>query len=139
MFQRAASYILCSSIWLDNASWPEERDCWFLTDIHFYTIDMVIFLTLTASSSMFFVLHFSFNFCWSIVDCQHCVSFCYKTKWVCIHTHIFTLFLDYIPIQVITEYCVEFLSITYSIYKNMYISLPVSQFIPSLASSLLCF
>ena len=75
-----------------------------------------------------------------------CVNFCCTAKWI---SFIYTvcvfikLFLDYFPILVITEYWIEFpvlysksLLVIYFIYSSVYMSIPISQFIPSPPSPL---
>ena len=84
------------------------------------------------------VLFSFFNFYWSIVDLQCCVSFRCTAKWVTYTNTYIHSFLDSFPISVITEYWVEFpvlysrsLEVTYFIYTSVYMSIPIFQFIPS--------
>ena len=77
------------------------------------------------------------NFYWSTIDVQCCVSFCCTAKWIS-YTYTYThSFLDSIPIQVITEYWVDFpvlysrfLLVIYFVYSRVSMSVPISQFIP---------
>ena len=51
---------------------------------------------------------FLVNSYWSIVALQGCIHFCCTEKWIWYtDTYIFS-FLDYFPVYVITEYCIEF-------------------------------
>ena len=83
------------------------------------------------------------NFYWSIVNLQCCVIFCYTAQWISYtYTHPF---LDSFPMQAIIKYWVEF-SVLCSrfllvIYNSVYMSIPVSQFIPpsSLSSLVILF
>ena len=68
----------------------------------------------------------SFNFYWSLVDLQCCISFRCTAKWISYtYTYIHS-FLDSFPIQVITEYWEEFpvlysrsLLVIYFIYSSV--------------------
>ena len=93
----------------------------------------ILFYFSTAKHFIYFLIIFY----WSIVDLQCCISFCYTAKWISYtYTYIHS-FLDSFPIQVITEYWVEFpvlysrsLLVVYFIYSSGYMSIPISQFIP---------
>ena len=79
------------------------------------------------------------NFYWSIVHLYCYVSFRCTAKWISYtYTYIHSLFfLDTFPIYAITEYWVEFpvlysrfLLVIYFMCSSMYMSIPISQFIP---------
>ena len=80
--------------------------------------------------SLFFLVY------WSMVDLQCYVIYYCTVKWFSYtHTYIHS-FLDSFPIQVITEYWVEFpmlysssLLVICFIYSSVYMSVPISQFI----------
>ena len=80
-----------------------------------------------------------FFFFWSTIDLQCCVSFRCAAKWIyCTYTYIHS-FLDSFHMLAITQYWVEFpvlysrsLLVIYFIYSSVYMSVPVSQFIPPL-------
>ena len=79
----------------------------------------------------------SIFFNWSIGDLQ--CQFLLYSKVSQLFIHVIHSFLDSIPIQVITEYRIElpvlfsrFLLVIYSIYSSVYMSIPISQFIPPL-------
>ena len=79
------------------------------------------------------------NFYWSIFDLQCCVSFRCRAKWIS-YKYIHS-FLDSFPIKVIIEYWVEFpvvysrfILVTYFIYSSVYMSIPITQFIPPFPS-----
>ena len=75
-----------------------------------------------------------------IYICVYVCVYIYIYIYICIHTHTHThihSFSDSFPIQVITEYWVEFpvlysrsLLIIYFIYNSVYLLIPNSQFIP---------
>ena len=88
--------------------------------------------------TLFFIsIIYFLNFYWSIVDLQCFASFRYTTKWIS-YTYTYAhSFLDSFPIKAITEYWIEFpvlysrnLFVIYFIYSSVYMSLPISQFIP---------
>ena len=76
---------------------------------------------------------------WSIVAFQHCVSFCWTAKWVShTQTYITPPFCEFLPIQATTEHWIEFpvlyskfSLVIYVIHSEVYMSNPVSHFIPS--------
>ena len=68
------------------------------------------------------------------------VSICCSSKWSS-YTYIHS-FLDFVTIKAITEYWIEFpvlysrfLLVIYFIYNSLYMSIPISRFIPPLALS----
>ena len=89
--------------------------------IHAFSAISFLLSTAFAASHTFFKI----NFYWRIVDLKSCVSFCCTAKWI-IYTYTYILsFLDSFPIEVITEYWVEFpvlysrlLLVTYFIYSS---------------------
>ena len=86
-----------------------------------------------------FWIHFFLNkFYWSIVLLQCCVSCYCPAKWIIYVIHMSPSFLDFSPIQVITEHWVEgpvlfsgFSLVTYLIHSviSVYVPTPVSWFI----------
>ena len=74
-----------------------------------------------------------------VVALQYCASSCCTAKWTShMYTHIPSIF-DFPPIQVTTEHRVEFpvlysrfSLVIYFIHTRVYISIPISQFIPPL-------
>ena len=77
---------------------------------------------------------------WSIVDLQCCISFTYTAKWI---DYMYTYILSFFFFKILLpdrslEYWVEFpvlcsrpLLVTCFIYSGVYMSLPISQFIPN--------
>ena len=89
----------------------------------------------TLQNSVSLVYFFFFN--WSTVDLQCYVSFRCTAKWIAYTYTYIRSFLDSFPILVTTEYWVEFpvvysrfLSVVYFINSSVYMSIPISQFIP---------
>ena len=84
-------------------------------------------------------IFFIFNFHWSIVDLQ-CISFRCTAKLICYtYTYIpsFWAILPYITLQspeCYTECCAiqQVLKVIYFTYSNVYMSIPISQFISPL-------
>ena len=80
-----------------------------------------------------FTYLFIFNFYWTVVDLQCCVSFRCTAKWIgYAYTYIHP-FLDSFPVQAIIEYWVEFpvlysrsLLVTCFIHSSVYVSIPIS-------------
>ena len=122
---------------MSNNRWMDHLCSWVL---HLCCISMVETLYNGSSCNLFpapvSFFFFLINFHWSIVD-LHCVSLRCTAKWFgYTYTYIHS-FLDSFPIQVITEYWVEFpvlysrsLIVIYFIYGSVYMSIPISQFIP---------
>ena len=89
-------------------------------------------------SHMPFVL-FLLIFVKSIVALQCCARFCCAAKWISYtYTHIHS-FLGFLLIEVSTEHWVEFPAlysrvslVTYFLHSSVYMSIPISQFIPFL-------
>ena len=109
---------------------------WFVTSWDFMTLRKLCVNPLHSNTN--FKLHFlKINSYWSMVDLPCCISFCCTAKWVSYTYTYIHCFLDSIPIHVITEYWVEFpvlysrfLLVIYFIYSSVYVSIPLSQFIP---------
>ena len=92
----------------------QEWTCWIIWKLYFI---------------LFYFISFQFQFFWNRVDLQCCVIFCCTAQWSS-YTYIQS-FLDSFPIQVITEYWVEF-SVLYSrslldIYSSVYMSIPYTK------------
>ena len=74
---------------------------------------------------------------WSVVALQSSVSFCSAAKWISyVYTHIVS-FLNFLPIEVTTKLWVEFPMlysrfslVTCFIHSSVYMSVPISRFIP---------
>ena len=88
-----------------------------------------------------FIYLFLINFYWSIIDLQCCVSFCCIAKWVGYTYTYIPSFLDSIPVEVTTEYWVEFpvlysrsLLVIYFTYSSVDMYIPIPQFNPHLFS-----
>ena len=113
------------SLWVQN----QVSELWAFLCVCFFII------------LMYFILLKKF-FYWSVVDLQCCVSFRCTAKWISYtYTYIHS-FLGSFPIYVITEYWVEFpvlysrsLLVIYFIYSSVYMSIPISRFIPPPQSS----
>ena len=83
------------------------------------------------------LVFFFFNFYYSVVALQCCVSFCCAAMWIsCIYTHI-PYFFNFHSIYVTTEHWVEFpilhsrfSLVIHFINSSVYVLIPVSQFTP---------
>ena len=99
---------------------------WIFSDKYVCLCD---FITIFSFFNLIFILY------WSIVDLKCCVSFRYTAKWFSYtYTYIHS-FSDSFPIEVITEYWVEFpvlysrsLLIICFIYSSIYMLIPNSLF-----------
>ena len=63
---------------------------------------------LSCSGCWQFTLSLSLFFFWSVIALQWCACFCCTAKWISYMFPFISPFLDFLPIQVITEHWVEF-------------------------------
>ena len=146
-------YVWWSELWLVHAysgkvsNGGQEFQCktkiqWEISCI-LYVISSIYYYFLVyfyVMSFIFFLFNTNFILYYSIVDSYHYVSFRCTAKWSS-HTGIYIhSFIDSFPIEVITEYWVEFpvlcsrsLLTIYFIYSTVHMFIPPSLFIPPLA------
>ena len=97
----------------------------FFLDVYFHShlSSLTIADLLSRGIHLFF-----FNFYWSIVDLQCCVSFSYTAKWIS-YTYTYIYIYIYILSRVPVLYSRSLLVIHF-IYSSVYMSIPMSQFNP---------
>ena len=94
-------------------------------------------LCIPVSGYFLIYVFFKINFYWCIVALQCCVSFWCTAKWISYTYMYMHYFLDFLPTYVTTEHWVEFpvlysrfSLVIYFIHSSVYMSIPISKFIP---------
>ena len=119
--------------------WPSFD--WWDTSINAHTCtDMKYIIQSHSVGWLFSCIIFKSLLEYSCLQC--CVIFCCIAKWIsytCVYIYISSLFffLVFLPIEVTTEHWVEypplysrFSLVIYFIHSSVYMSIPISQFLP---------